>query len=559
MRAFSRCSEFLRIVTATAVVLAPHASAKAQTPAPRTSVLTEQSVAVARLAPRRMLTAPAAALWPTEVLTAAGLEHVGLDPMQIEEIEVAIEPPLGAKLFYAGVVRFAAPFSLDQLRPELLEDFEEASFPGGRTGYRHSDPNGPSMFMANDTTLLMAAEGMLKKLERRAGKPASGVFADWLANAGANKDFHVAIHLEPLWPLIQMAAAASGDEIPPQGERVMEVMPSVRFLEAYLDMSNDQGIGLVFEAKDEAGAQRLSETIEYLRQELLEAIQEESFESVAEMDPNDPVQAAFIGYVDRVTPAYIDLFMPKQRGLRFGYEMSGAGNLPAAGMQQTAVIGVLVALLLPAVQAAREAARRNQSMNNMKELMLAAILLESQTGALPAQAIFSADGTPLLSWRVALLPFLDRGDLYERFHLDEPWDSPHNLALLPEMPELFIDPSHELVPTDGKTHYLGVSGPNAFFNGAVQGRKFCSITDGTSRSMAIVQVGDEHAVPWTKPEDFDTAKHAANPFGGIGGRHPNVFLAAFADGHIQAIPINTPPDTIRAMFTINGREPIELP
>ena len=43
-------------------------------------------------------------------------------------------------------------------------------------------------------------------------------------------------------------------------------------------------------------------------------------------------------------------------------------------------------------------------------------------------------GKPLLSWRVHLLPFLEENELYEQFKLDEPWDSPHNIKLLDQMP-----------------------------------------------------------------------------------------------------------------------------
>src|SRR5437016_5495874 len=60
---------------------------------------------------------------------------------------------------------------------------------------------------------------------------------------------------------------------------------------------------------------------------------------------------------------------------------------------------------------------------------------------LPPAVVYGRDGTPLLSWRVLVLPYLGQQDLYEQFHLDEPWDSPHNLQLLPKMPVLYAPPS----------------------------------------------------------------------------------------------------------------------
>jgi hypothetical protein len=61
-------------------------------------------------------------------------------------------------------------------------------------------------------------------------------------------------------------------------------------------------------------------------------------------------------------------------------------------------------------------------------------------GRLPPAVVYGEDGKPLHSWRVLLLPFIAQGELYREFKLDEPWDSPHNLALLPRMPATFAPP-----------------------------------------------------------------------------------------------------------------------
>ena len=106
-----------------------------------------------------------------------------------------------------------------------------------------------------------------------------------------------------------------------------------------------------------------------------------------------------------------------------------------------AIIAVLIALLLPAVQAAREAARRSQCVNNLKQIGLAMHNYHAQQNKFPGAAITNKQGKPLLSWRVAILPLLDQQGLYEKFKLDEPWDSPHNRALLTSI--LFRLPSSE--------------------------------------------------------------------------------------------------------------------
>ncbi|MCA9232279.1 MAG: DUF1559 domain-containing protein [Planctomycetales bacterium] len=95
-----------------------------------------------------------------------------------------------------------------------------------------------------------------------------------------------------------------------------------------------------------------------------------------------------------------------------------------------AIIGTLVSLLLPAIQAAREAARRTQCLNNLRQIALATLNYESTSGALPRSAIldpeqreFRQDPYPVVnhqsgmqfSWTVLLLPFLEQQELYERF------------------------------------------------------------------------------------------------------------------------------------------------
>jgi hypothetical protein len=222
-----------------------------------------------------------------------------------------------------------------------------------------------------------------------------------------------------------------------------------------------------------------------------------------------------------------------------------------------ATIGVLVALLLPAIQAAREAARRNSSLNNMKQILIGLANYESAKLKFPAHAIYSDDGKPLLSWRVAILPYMERMDLYRQFYLDEPWDSEHNRTLIAQMPNVYLDPSSGLLAVDGKSHYVGVVGEGMFFDGTSQGRDYSSITngDGTSNTICVLQVDDENAVIWTKPEDWEMDPNA--PLAGIGSLHSGGFLAGFCDAHSKFINMAIDPDVFRALLTVAGGEAID--
>jgi hypothetical protein len=155
----------------------------------------------------------------------------------------------------------------------------------------------------------------------------------------------------------------------------------------------------------------------------------------------------------------------------------------------------------------------------------------------PPAAICDKDGKPLLSWRVAVLPYIDQNELYKQFHLDEPWNSPHNLPLVKTMPDLFADPDPKVrrLAGDGKTTFqVPVGTETIFFNNV--GTKFSEISDGTSMTIMIVEVTPDHAVEWTKPADWEVdLKH---PRTGVERTDRNVFTAAWADGSVQLVPVD---------------------
>lgn len=214
--------------------------------------------------------------------------------------------------------------------------------------------------------------------------------------------------------------------------------------------------------------------------------------------------------------------------------------------------GVLIAMLLPARQAAQEAARRAQCVNNLKQMALAMHNYHAANNTFPAQAITDKDGKPLLSWRVAILPYLEQQDLYNKFKLDEPWDSEHNKALIKEMPQVFACPTRlNLAP--GATVYCGFVGKGALWDEG-KGTSLQNITDGSSNTIALVEAKD--GVQWTKPGDlpFDPEKGKA-PFG-AGSDHPGGFNAAFADGSVRFIKMSIDANVLKALITRAGGEVI---
>jgi hypothetical protein len=179
-------------------------------------------------------------------------------------------------------------------------------------------------------------------------------------------------------------------------------------------------------------------------------------------------------------------------------------------------------------------------------------------GSFPAAAITDKNGNPLLSWRVALLPYLESGPLYAKFHLDEPWDSPHNKSLVDQMPPIYRCPS-ELPPSPSLTTYQVVVDPHSMFKGEPSGVPLSSVKDGTSTTLLVVESAS--AVPWSKPEDL-TLTPGDRPLG-AGSKHADGFYVVMADGSARFIRKSGEsaigPQHLRALVTRDGHEAVSVP
>ena len=213
---------------------------------------------------------------------------------------------------------------------------------------------------------------------------------------------------------------------------------------------------------------------------------------------------------------------------------------------------ILFAMVLPAIQQAREAARKSQSLNNLKQLALSHHNHHDVYKSFPKPAILDDAGKPLLSWRVAILPFIGEDPLYKKFHLDEPWDSPHNKSLIPEMPALFALPAQGPA-SEGRTPYQVVRGPGALFE-LDEGPQMRQITDGLSNTILIVEA--DQPVVWTQPVDF--TPNTQNPAAGLGKTRKTGFQAALADGSVRFFDNTLDPATLKALFTRNGGEVVNF-
>lgn len=222
---------------------------------------------------------------------------------------------------------------------------------------------------------------------------------------------------------------------------------------------------------------------------------------------------------------------------------------------------LFIAMLLPAVQQVREAARRVMSTNNVRQMTLAQLNYESSYQVFPGKAMSDVENGGGLSWRVHILPYMEQQVLYEKFKLDEPWDSPHNQALIQEMPEIYL--SQGGLGSDslslGETLFLRPIGNGAWPDPSstdFEPLKLNAITDGTSRTISIVEVDASHAAIWTKP-DGDYHFDPSAPDEGLKNQRIGVTIVSLVDGSTIAIPNDTTPETFGGMMTISGGEDVQ--
>lgn len=208
-------------------------------------------------------------------------------------------------------------------------------------------------------------------------------------------------------------------------------------------------------------------------------------------------------------------------------------------------------------QKMRDEAYRKSRMNNLKQIGLGMHNHESARGSFPAAASYDADGRPLLSWRVHVLPYLEQQALYNQFHLDEPWDSEHNRKLIDQMPEVFTDPDpavRAVIGDKGRTTFVVPTGEDLIF-GKKEGMKFKELTDGTSNTILTVEVVPERAVVWTKPADWEV--DLADALKGVKRDDREGFVAGWCDGSVRYLSNEIDPAVLKKLLTPAGGEVIE--
>lgn len=231
----------------------------------------------------------------------------------------------------------------------------------------------------------------------------------------------------------------------------------------------------------------------------------------------------------------------------------------AMSSMTTLSVPVMIALLIPAVKAARNAALAT----NVSQLSLAMIMAENRMNGLPA-AIIDSEGKQLLSWRVAILPYLgdEAATLFKEFHLNEPWDSDHNKLLIGRMPAVYA--AVDADASAGLTGTVVPTGPGTAMSdpepiatsdeggtSRIAGVRLDAFTQGDGASVTVVMVAAPNLrIPWTQPADL--VDDPADAFATLHEAGIARVVVALADGSVRRLRTDLEPEQVRALFSRNG-------
>lgn len=206
----------------------------------------------------------------------------------------------------------------------------------------------------------------------------------------------------------------------------------------------------------------------------------------------------------------------------------------------------------PMTTAMRSAGQSAQTVRNMQSIAQALLAYDRQYGQLPPAALVDTDGTPLLSWRVLILPQLGYKQLYARFDLTKPWDSPENSPMIPQMPPEYS--SMQSVGPPGLTSVSVVQGPGTFFPSSGVSRSIADASDAAGTTILLFESGRGEDT-WTAP--FDVSFTAAGPIRLRPGSAALAYRAIAADGQPLYLPIEVPRTLLHAAASISGGEDLQ--
>ena len=385
---------------------------------------------VAAIRPADLLRSPKLAALLDAMIPKQGRPPWPIQPEEIEQItflwsfdEVfgprrgpVVGQPAGA------IVRGKGAVDWKETIAKVIPEVTSSQF-GGLTilGNPNPGPDGYVATILDDGTLLVGQRGFLLRMARSKGE--AGV--PWSAAWKGIRRGQVAIAADATFLAGRLAEPPGPSPVASPVKMFAPLLTSASAYAIGLDVSPSGSIALdgLVTCPTEADAERVADTLKAVVVLGRNAFGQFWVQGAAGGNRSNS------GAVAEAT--LIRELMPVLEGIKITKEGTTT-RLKAAGDTK-----IIDAVLSPAVVSARANARRAQSVNSMKQIGLAMHNFNSANDHFPAATVIGPDGKTPHSWRVAILPFIEKQDVYNKYKFDEPWDSPSNLKLIPEMPAIY--------------------------------------------------------------------------------------------------------------------------
>lgn len=480
-------------------------------------------------------------MMPWEVFSAVSQQQYGVDLLNIERVDIVACTP-GVVVRMGGMVTF-----VKDLPADFIERFEKQEVKETEGVEIYTLPGNPDLcFHKRDSRHLIVGSRAFV-LSSVKSKIDDGPLRKMATGLGEPGLISIAMAIEPVRELL--TSSIQSPPIPgPLVKDVETIATKSDMLAIKISLGSTPSMATMIQTKSPSDGPEVSAAINRLVKvgtgALIASVQQQT--------------ASAEGRLPKAAVAYLQRFAPElEKNLTF--KVNGNRLLVTLDGTQMVVgqMGIAAGLLLPAVQAARDAARGMQSQNNLKQIVLAHLNFESTYKKFPLDKDIQLDMKsqykmePNLSWRVHILPYIEQLELYRQFHMDEPWDSPHNIKLLERMPDVYRHPQANTKP--GYTVYQQPTGKGLF---QTPGRRIgmSAITDGTSNSVCVIETKDEVAVPWTKPGDVNPMEDLS-----VLRNERGFYTMVFVDGSVHRLPATIDPEVLKALFTISGGEVVNVP
>jgi hypothetical protein len=503
-------------------------------------------------------------LWKNDVLAPLRETYLKAGPKVLAALDAQFVPKIStfdrgtAFVMFSGerkepvpffVLRFTEVFDPAAVVKAYAPDAERKNV-GGKAVFGSNGHDVAFYFPDNNHMVVSSLDGLVMYLGH--DMPKTGAMSYGLKLAASGRPIVGSVNLAAL-PIPPQFL----EQLPPDVQQLLKA----QHVTASLDLGAAAKVELTAgykTADDAAGAEKAVKALaEYARKELAKVKDDLEKKVLAAKGPRpagdlpEAVLMVFgIGALNHVDELLAD---PGKFIKRNGSELTASVTLPkelavAAGGIAAAGAG----LLLPAVQKVREAAGRAQGQNNLKQIGLAIHNYHDANGHMP-QDIVDKNGKPLLSWRVAILPYIEQENVYKLFKMDEPWDSENNKIAASVAIKTFLSPQAPLANPGGMTHYQAFVGPGTAFEPGKK-LKLTDFTDGTSNTILVVETAD--AVEWAKPGGipFDPKKALPKLPSPAGN---DLIAVLLGDGSVRTVNLKKVSEkTLKDAITRNDGNPL---